>query len=164
MGKIEDIALGDGGDAALARVQRHVNAAFISMTTWLERNYGEQGHAQLLSEMSEHDKINALTPRNFCSTLNGRAHQLRLWWNAAKHVRGRWANPPSDKEVEEVVQGVMSELVRLGWCVCMYVFIETTAQAAGTRTCRVGGGAPVACRHAVGLPTLPLAWLGLLRV
>ena len=47
--------------------------------------------------------------------LNGHAHTLRLWWNTAKHARGRWADPPSDREVEEIVEGVMSELARLGW-------------------------------------------------
>ena len=115
MGELEDFALGDGGDAALARMQKHVNVTFVSMMTRLERKYGEQGHAALPIEMSEHDKIHALAPRNFCSTLSDLAHQLRLWRNASQHDRGRWADPPSDKEVESFIKDLMGELQRLNW-------------------------------------------------
>jgi len=85
------------------------------MMTRLEAKYIEQGHAQLPCELSEHTKINKLAPRHACPKLNGHAHTLRIWWNAAKHDRGRWVDPPSDREAEEVAQGVMSELARLGW-------------------------------------------------
>ena len=115
VGQLDRLAVDGGGDAALARMQKHVNAAFLSMMTRLEAKYAEQGYTPLPKDMSEHDKINALAPRPFPPTLSGHAHTLRLWWNAAKHARGRWADPPSDREVEEVVQGVMSELARLGW-------------------------------------------------
>ena len=65
--------------------------------------------------MSEHDNINKLAPRLFYPTLNGRLHQLHLWRNAAQHDRGRWANPPSNKAVERVIEAAMIELKRLGW-------------------------------------------------
>ncbi len=85
------------------------------MMTRFEAKYFEQGHALLPGEMSEHDKINAHAPRHACPMINCHAHTLRIWWNAVKHARGLSADPPSDREVEEVVQGVMSELARLGW-------------------------------------------------
>ena len=47
--------------------------------------------------------------------LCGHAHTLRMWRNAATHECGRWADPPNDFAVEEVIEGVMSELARLGW-------------------------------------------------
>ena len=55
-----------------------------------------------------------LTPRRL-GPLCGQAHTLRIWWNAAKHDRDRWKDPQSNREVEAVVQGAMSELARLGW-------------------------------------------------
>jgi len=113
--QLDRLAVDGGGDAALARMQKHVNTAFISMMTRLEVKYAEEGHSPLPREMQEHDRINALAPRHFCPTLTRLAHTLRLWWNAAKHERSHWLDPPSDKDVSDVVQGVMSELARLGW-------------------------------------------------
>ena len=115
VGALDKLAFNCGSDAALVRMQKHVNSAFLSMMTRLEAKYIEQGHSPLPCELSEHNKINALAPRHACPKLNGHAHTLRIWWNAAKHDRGRWMDPPSDREAEEVAQGVMSELARLGW-------------------------------------------------
>ena len=117
MGQLVRLAVDGGCNAALARMQKRVNAVFLSMITLLETKYKAegQGHATLPKEMSEHDKINALAPRPFRPALNSHGHMLRLLWNAAMHARSRWKNPPSDREVQEVVQGVMSELARLGW-------------------------------------------------
>jgi len=81
----------------------------------LEAKYIEQGNAPLPCELSEYNKINTLAPRHACPKLNSQAHTLRIWWNAAKHDRGRWVDPPSDRQAEEVAQGVISELARLGW-------------------------------------------------
>ena len=114
VGVLDRLAVNCGSDAALMRMQKHINAAFLSMMTRLEAKYIEQGHAPLPCELSEHNKINALAPRHACPKLNSHAHTLRIWWNAAKHDRGRWV-PPSDRATEEVAQGVMSELARLGW-------------------------------------------------
>ena len=115
VGQLDRLAVDGGGDAALARMQRHVNAAFLSMMTRLETKYEAEGHATLPKEMSEHDKINTLAPRPFCPALNGHAHQLRVWRNAAQHERGRWADPPSDKAVEGVIRALMGELQWLSW-------------------------------------------------
>ena len=64
--------------------------------------------------MSEHEKIDAIVPRNL-GPLCGQVHTLRIWWNAAKHDSDRWKDPPSDREVGEVVPGAMSEFARLRW-------------------------------------------------
>ena len=115
VGELDRLAVKFGGDAIIMRMQKHVNAAFLSMMTRLEAKHAQQGHAPLTGELSEHNKINALAPRNAFPKLNSHAHTLRIWWNAAKHDRGRWVDLPSDREAEEVAQGVMSELARLGW-------------------------------------------------
>jgi hypothetical protein len=115
VGALDRLAIDCGSDAALMRMQKHVNAAFLSMMTRLEAKYIEQGNAPLPCELSEYNKINTLAPRHACPKLNGHAHTLRIWWNAAKHDRGRWVDPPSDRQAEEVAQGVMSELARLSW-------------------------------------------------
>ena len=85
------------------------------MMTLLETKYEAKGRTSLPKETSEHNKINVLAPRPFCLALNNHAHTLRLWRNATQHERGQWAELPSDGEVEEVVQGVMSELAHLDW-------------------------------------------------
>ncbi len=113
VGKLDRLAVDCGGDATLMRMQKHVNAAFISMMMRLEAKYTEHGNAPLAGHLSELEKINTLAPRHTCQKLNGHAHTLRIWWNAAKHDRGGWANPPSDQEAEDVTQGIMSELARL---------------------------------------------------
>jgi serine/threonine protein kinase/tetratricopeptide (TPR) repeat protein len=113
VGKLDRLAVDCGGDAALMRMQKHVNAAFISMMMRLEAKYIEHGNAPLAGHLSELEKINTLAPRHTCQKLNGHAHTLRIWWNAAKHDRGGWTNPPSDQEAQDVTQGVMSELTRL---------------------------------------------------
>ena len=76
---------------------------------------GGEGLPPLPAEFSERDKINALAPRSHCPTLRGHAHMLRGWRNAAVHERSKWRQPPSDADVSHVIQGVMSELERLGW-------------------------------------------------
>ena len=63
-------------------MQKHANAAFLSMMTRLETKYKAKGRTPLPREMSEHDKINALAPRPHCPALNGHAHTLRIRWNA----------------------------------------------------------------------------------
>ena len=95
-------------------MRKHVNDAFFSMMTRLERKYAEQGHGALPAGMSEHEKINALAPRHLGS-LCGHAHKLRIWRNATQHEREQWKDPSSDAEVEAVVLAVMSELERLDW-------------------------------------------------
>lgn len=115
VGKLDRLAVDCGGDAAIMRMQKHVNAAFLSMMMRLEAKYTEQGNMPLAHDLSEHEKINALAPRHTCPKLNDHAHTLRIWWNAAKHDRGRWMNPPSDRAAEEVTQGIMRELARLRW-------------------------------------------------
>ena len=78
MGRFE----GNGGDAALARMQKHVNNAFVHLMTRLESKYEKQGHASLPRQMSEHEKIDALAPQHL-GPLCGHAHTLRNWRNAA---------------------------------------------------------------------------------
>jgi len=115
VGRLHNLAVSDGGDASLARLQRHVSEAFDLMMLRLERKYAEEGLPPLPAELSERDKINALAPRSHCPTLRGHAHMLRGWRNAAVHERSKWRQPPSDADVSHVIQGVMSELERLGW-------------------------------------------------
>lgn len=89
MGQLDRLAVEGGGNAALARLRKHINAVFLSLMTRLEAKYSEQGHAPLPKEMPEHEKIDALAPRRL-GPLCGHAHTLRIWWNAAKNDRDRW--------------------------------------------------------------------------
>ena len=82
--------------------------------TRLETKYVKQGHAPLPKEMPEVKKIDALTPRRL-GPLCGHALTLCIWWNAAKYDRDSWKDPPSDRDVEEAIQGVMRKCARLGW-------------------------------------------------
>jgi len=107
------LELGDA-DTALARMRERVNKAYDSMMVRLERAYAGQGHAPLPAGEQELRKINLLAPRHL-GPLNGLAHTLRRWWNAAKHERAQWAHPPSDKEVQRLVQEVVVELDGRGW-------------------------------------------------
>ena len=108
MGRFE----GNGGDAAFARMQKHVNNAFFHLMTRLESKYEKQGYASLPRQMPEHEKIDALAPRHL-GPLCGHAHSV--WRNTAQRERGRWADPPSDAAVEDLIEGVMKQLARLGW-------------------------------------------------
>ncbi len=47
-----------------------------------------------------------LAPRSLCPVLNSHAHTLRIWWNAAKHERGRWNDRLRDGAVEKPIEGV----------------------------------------------------------
>ena len=60
VGQLDWLAVDGGGDTVLARMQKHVNTAFLSMVPRLETKYEVKGHAPLPKEMSEHEKINAL--------------------------------------------------------------------------------------------------------
>jgi len=101
-------------DASLARKRERVTKAYDSMMVRLERVYAAQGHTPLLAHEEELRKIDLLAPRHL-GRLNGLAHTLRKWWNAAKHRRGQWPHPPSDKEVQRLVREVIAELDGLGW-------------------------------------------------
>ena len=105
---VRQLELGDA-DAPLARKRERVTKAYDSMMVRLERVYAEQGHAPLLADETELRKIDLLVPRHL-GPLNGLAHRLRMWWNAAKHKRDQWAHPPSDKEVHRLVTEVIAEL------------------------------------------------------
>jgi len=110
---MRQLEVGDA-DAPLARKRKRVTKAYDSMMVRLERVYAAQGHAPLLEGEQEMRKIDLLAPRHL-GRLNGLAHTLRKWWNAAKHRRDQWAHPPSDKEVQRLVREVITELDGLGW-------------------------------------------------
>jgi len=110
---VRRLELGDA-DASLARKRERVTKAYDSMMVRLERVYARQGHAPLPADEQELRKIDLLAPRHL-GRLNGPAHTLRQWWNAAKHQRDQWAHPPSDKEVQRLVREVIAELDGLGW-------------------------------------------------
>ena len=112
--QLDRLAVDGGGDTTLARLRKHINAVFLSLMTRLETKYAEQGHAPLPKEMPEVEKIDLLAPRSF-GRLGGLAHTLRIWWKVAKHDRDRWKDLPSDREMEEVIQGAMSKLALMGW-------------------------------------------------
>ena len=98
----------------LARMRERVTKSNDSMMVRLERAYVRQGNAPLPTDEQELRKIDLLAPRHL-GRLNGLAHTLRKWWNAAKHRRDQWAHPPSDKEVQRLVREVITELDGLGW-------------------------------------------------
>jgi len=110
---VRQLEVGDA-DTPLARKRKRVTKAYDSMMVRLERVYAAQGHAPLPEGEQELRKIDLLAPRHL-GRLNGLAHTLRKWWNAAKHRRDQWVHPPSDKEVQRLVRGVIAELDRLGW-------------------------------------------------
>ena len=110
---VRQLELGDA-DAPLARMRERVTKAYDSMMVRLERAYAGQGHAPLPAGEQEIRKIDLLAPRQL-GRLNGLAHTLRKWWNAAKHERDQWAHPLSDKEVQRLVRDVIAELDGLGW-------------------------------------------------
>ena len=111
---VRRLELGDA-DAPLARKRERVTKAYDSMMVRLERVYARQGHVPLPADEQELRKIDLLAPRHL-GRLNGLAHTLRKWWNAAKHLRDhQWAHPPSDKEVQRLVRDVIAELDELGW-------------------------------------------------
>ena len=110
---VRQIELGDA-DAPLARMRERVTKAYDSMMVRLERAYAGQGHAPLLTDEQELRKIDLLAPRHL-GRLNGLAHTLRMWWNAAKHQRDQWAQPPSDKEVHWPVRDMIAVFDGLGW-------------------------------------------------
>ena len=110
---VRQLELGDA-DAPLARMRERVTKAYDSMMVRLERAHAGQGHAPLLVGETELRKIDLLAPRRL-GPLNGLAHTLRRWWNAAKHERDHWTNPPSDEEVRQLVRDVIAELDGLCW-------------------------------------------------
>jgi len=110
---VRQLELGDA-NAPLARMRERVTKAYDSMMVRLERAYAGQGHAPLPADEQELRKIDLLAPRHR-GRLNGLAHTLRKWWNAAKHQRDQWVHPPSDKEVQRLVRDVIAELDGLGW-------------------------------------------------
>jgi len=110
---VRKLEVGDA-DAPLARKRERVTKAYDSMMVRLERVYADQGHAPLPAHEEELRKIDLLAPRQL-GRLNGLAHTLRKWWNAAKHQRDQWTHPPSDKEVQRLVREVIKELDELGW-------------------------------------------------
>jgi len=110
---VRQLELGDA-DASLARKRERVTKAYDSMMVRLERVHAGQGHAPLPPDEQELRKIDLLAPRHL-GRLNGLAHTLRKWWNAAKHQRDQWVHAPSDKEVQRLVREVLVELDRLGW-------------------------------------------------
>jgi len=110
---VRKLELGDA-DAPRARKRERVTKAYDSMMVRLERAYARQGHVPLPADEQELRKIDLLAPRHF-GRLNGLAHKLRQWWNAAKHQRDQWAHSPSDKEVQRLVKDVIAELDGLGW-------------------------------------------------
>jgi len=110
---VRNLELGDA-DAPRARKRERVTKAYDSMMVRLERAYARQGHAPLPTDEQELRKIDLLAPRHL-GRLNGLAHTLRKWWNAAKHERDQWVHPPSDKEVQRLVKEVIAELDGLSW-------------------------------------------------
>ena len=110
---VRQLEVGDA-DAPLARKRERVTKAYDSMMVRLERVTKAQGHAPLSAGEQELRKIDLLAPRHL-GRLNGLAHTLRKWWNAAKHQRDQWTHPPSDKEVQRLVREVIAELDGLGW-------------------------------------------------
>jgi len=110
---VRQLEVGDA-DASLARKRERVTKAYDSMMVRLERVYADQGHAPLPADEQELRKIDLLAPRHL-GRLNGLAHTMRKWWNAAKHQRDQWVHPPSDKEVQRLVREVIKELDGLGW-------------------------------------------------
>jgi len=110
---VQKLELGDA-DAPRARKRERVTKAYNSMMVRLERAYARQGHAPLPKDEQELRKIDLLAPGHL-GRLNGLAHTLRKWWNAAKHERNQWVHPPSDKEVQRLVKEVIAELDGLGW-------------------------------------------------
>jgi len=110
---VRRLEMGDA-DAPLARKRERVTKAYDSMMVRLERVYARQGHAPVPADEQELRKIDLLAPRHL-GRLNGLAHTLRKWWNAAKHERDQWAHPPSDKKVQRLVRDVIAELDGLGW-------------------------------------------------
>ena len=110
---VRQLEVGDA-DAPLARKRERVTKAYDSMMVRLEHVYAGQGHAPLPADAQELRKINLLAPRHL-GRLNGLAHTLRKWWNAAKHQRDQWVHPPSDKDVQRLVREVIAELDGLGW-------------------------------------------------
>jgi len=110
---VRQLEVGDA-DAPLARKRERVTKAYDSMMVRLERVYAAQGHAPLPAGEQELRKIDLLAPRHL-GRLNGLAHTLRKWWNAAKHQRDQWVHSPSDKEVQRLVREVVKELDGLGW-------------------------------------------------
>jgi hypothetical protein len=75
-------------------MRERVTKAYNSMMVRLERAYAGQGHTPLPTDVQELRKIDLLAPRHL-GRLNGLAHTLRKWWNAAKHKRDQWAHLPS---------------------------------------------------------------------
>ena len=57
VGRLHNLAVSDGGDASLARLQRHVSEAFDLMMLRLERKYAEEGLPPLPAELSERDNL-----------------------------------------------------------------------------------------------------------
>ena len=94
VGQLDRLVVDGGGDAAIARLWKHINAAFLSLMTRLETKYTELGHTPLHKEIPQHEKIDALPPRCL-GPLCVHAHTLRTWWNSAKHDRDRWKDPPT---------------------------------------------------------------------
>jgi len=110
---VRQLEVGDA-NAPLARKRERVTKAYDSMMVRLERAYAGRGQVPLPMGEQELRKIDLLVPRHL-GRLNGLAHTLRMWWNAAKHQRDQWAHPPSDKEVQRLVRDVIAELDGLGW-------------------------------------------------
>jgi len=111
---VRQLEVGDA-DAPRARARERVTKAYDSMMVRLERAYTAQGqHAPLPAGEQELCKIDLMVPRRL-GRLNGLAHTLRRWVNAATHERDQWAHPPKDKEVQRVVREVIAELDGLGW-------------------------------------------------
>lgn len=84
-------------------MQKHLNAAFLNLMTRLNRKYDKQGQAMLPSGMSKHNKINALAQRRI--SLLSTAARTRSESGRTRHLneRGRWADPPSDEAVKQVI-------------------------------------------------------------
>ena len=84
---VRQLELADA-DAPLARMRGRVNKAYELMMVRLERAYAGQGHAPLPLPAGEQElrTINLLAPCNL-GQLNGLAHTLRKWWDAATHQR-----------------------------------------------------------------------------
>ena len=88
--------------------------AYDSMMVRLERAHARQGHTPLPTDKQALREIDLLAPC-YLGRLNGLAHELRKWWNSAKHEHNVWADPPSEKEVKRLVREVIVELDALGW-------------------------------------------------
>ena len=83
---VRQLELGDA-DAPLAQKRERVTQAYDSMMLRLERAYAVQGHATLPTGEQELHTIDLLAPRHLLGRLNGLAHTLRKWWNAATFAR-----------------------------------------------------------------------------